>query len=56
VFGVCEGMTWTGSAKINKRLRGEYLAPPKFSAMVDLIVLTTAAILGGWLCKLLVCA
>lgn len=32
-----------------------YLAPPKFSAMVDLTVSTIAAILGALVCRLLGC-
>jgi hypothetical protein len=36
-----------------RRKGGRYLAPPKFSAMVDLTVSTIAAILGGLVCRLL---
>jgi hypothetical protein len=41
----------------NERRRkwGRYLAPPKFSAMVDLTVSTIAAILGALVCRLLGC-
>jgi len=41
----------------NERRRkwGRYLAPPKFSAMVDLTVSTIAAILGALVCRLLEC-
>lgn len=41
----------------NERRRkwGRYLAPPKFSTMVDLTVSTIAAILGALVCRLLEC-